>query len=74
MTGFIFVAGLHPGVFVVRLKHRNEVDHAVVVDTRTMVIIDSEESTAIERSPGNVAMCEGPEGTKLRVEQIREID
>ncbi len=72
-TAFEAIASRQSGVYIVRLRQDDRVDHAVVVDANRGVIIDSEESTAIVLTADNLAKCGGASATKLRVKEVREV-
>lgn len=55
------------------LRRGNLVDHARVVDPNNGIIIDFEESSAIELSTENLMRCGGENATILTVKEVRQI-
>ncbi len=56
-----------------RLREEKRVDHAVVVDASSGVIVDSEESTPLALTAEVLERCGGDGAWNLRVIEVREI-
>ncbi len=72
-SAFRVLRAKRQGVFVVRLHEAKLVDHAVVVDANSGVIIYSEESTALVLASAVLQRCGGENGRNLRVIEVRAI-
>ncbi len=70
-VAFEAIAELRACVYAVRLREDTLIDHAVVVDAKNGVIIDSEESGALALSADILERCGGERAKKLRLCEIR---
>ena len=70
---FGWLGGAAHGVWIVRLKQRNVVDHCVVVDGVRGLILDSAEEYPLRLSAEALRLCGGSAATNLEVAEAREI-
>lgn len=70
---FKWMAGVTRGIWIVRLRAANAVDHCVVVDGRKKEIIDGEEKKPMRLCQAALRACGSDDAINLYVAEVREI-
>ena len=70
---FKWIAALNKGVWIVRLRGSNSLDHCVVVDGQKQEIIDSEERRPLRLCEASLRACRGDDAEGLYIAEVREM-
>ncbi len=70
---FEWLAAKKDGVYIVRKLQDPVVDHAICVDTRRGVVLDSEEGYPVQLSVRALELCGGEAAKRLRVVEVSQL-
>ena len=61
------------GVWLVRLRAGNQVDHCIVVDGVRRLILDGDEKRPMHLSTNSLRSCGGDNAQRLYIAEVREL-
>eukprot|EP00171_Calliarthron_tuberculosum_P001494 IDg1494t1 len=73
LSAFRALAEKKSGVYIVRLRDDVKVDYEVGVDAKRSIIVDSEETCALELTASVLERCGGEYAKNIRVQEVRKI-
>ncbi len=70
---FEWLASKTDGLLIVRVQQDPVVHHAICVDAKRGVILDSEEGYPVQLSVRGLELCGSEEAKRLRVAEVRQL-